>query len=78
MIRGDILIALLSLVGTMVGSLAGIVTSNRLVTYRLEQLEKKVEKHNHVVERLVSLENDQKAAFRQLDEQRTRIDKMEG
>lgn len=49
--------ALLSLLGTLVGSFAGIITANRLINYRLQQLEKKVEKHNNVVERVYELES---------------------
>lgn len=49
--------ALLSLLGTLVGSFAGIITANRLINYRLQQLEKKVEKHNNVVERMYDLES---------------------
>lgn len=57
-----IIVALLSLVGTVIGSLLGILASNRLVVYRIEQLEKKVEKHNNVVERVYTLEEDMKNA----------------
>lgn len=52
----DILIAVLSLVGTLLGSLFGILAANKLVNYRLEQLEKKVNLHNNAVERLFKLE----------------------
>ena len=48
----ELLIALLSLIGTLIGSLTGILVSNKLVNYRLEQLEKKVNLHNSVVERM--------------------------
>lgn len=51
-----ILVALISLVGTLVGTFGGIVTGSKLMTYRIEQLEKKVEKHNNVVERTFVLE----------------------
>ena len=51
-----IIVAILSLVGTIVGSLLGILAANKLVQYRLEQLEKKVEKHNNLVERMYNLE----------------------
>ncbi len=51
-----ILVALFSLVGTLGGSLAGIVAANKLVMYRLQQLEDKVEKHNQVVDRVYKLE----------------------
>ena len=51
-----IIVALLSLGGTLVGSLGGVLVSNRLTNYRIEQLEKKVDKHNSVVERTYKLE----------------------
>jgi len=40
----------------VLGSLAGILTANRLVVYRIEQLEAKVSKHNNLVERIYRLE----------------------
>lgn len=51
-----IIVALLSLAGTLIGSLFGILTANKLTNYRIEQLEKKVEKHNSVIERVYKLE----------------------
>ena len=57
-----VLIALISFVGTLVGTFGGIITSSKLTTYRIEQLEAKVEKHNKVVERVYVLEKD-KAVF---------------
>lgn len=51
-----VLVALLSLAGTVIGSLVGILTANKLTNYRIEQLEKKVDKHNSVVERTYKLE----------------------
>lgn len=49
-------VALIGLVGSGFGSLMGVVVSSKLTTYRIEQLEKKVEKHNHLVERTYDLE----------------------
>ena len=51
-----VLVALLSLCGTLIGSLGGILVANKLVNYRLQQLEMKVEAHNKVVERTFKLE----------------------
>lgn len=51
-----IISAVLSLAGTLIGTLGGIIVSAKLITYRIEQLEKKVEKHNCVVERTYKLE----------------------
>ena len=50
--------ALLSLLGTLIGTFGGILTGSKLITYRVEQLEKKVEKHNQIVERTYKLEGE--------------------
>ena len=55
-----IIVAGISLVGTLAGTFGGIMTSNKLTGYRIEQLEKKVEKHNNVVERVFRLEDNDK------------------
>ena len=47
----EIIVALLSMAGTLAGSVIGVMTANKLTTYRIDQLEKKVEKHNNLVER---------------------------
>ena len=52
----DLLLSFISLGGTLIGTFAGIVISNKLTMYRIEQLEKKVEKHNNVIERTYKLE----------------------
>ena len=49
-------VAAMSLVGTLAGTFGGILVSNRLTNYRIEQLEKKVAAHNSVVERTYKLE----------------------
>lgn len=68
MISPEIIVGILSLVGTLCGTFAGIITSTRLTAYRIEQLEKKVEKHNSVVERTALLERDLKAVWHNIDE----------
>lgn len=52
----EIIVALLSLLGTACGSVVGIMTSNRLTTYRIGQLEEKVDKHNQVIDRVYKIE----------------------
>lgn len=49
-------VAAMSLIGTLAGTFGGILVSNRLTTYRIEQLEKKVAQHNSVIERTYRLE----------------------
>ena len=48
--------AMIALAGTAIGSLGGILAANRLTAYRIEQLERKVDKHNSVVERIAVVE----------------------
>ncbi len=52
MICSTIIVALISLIGTLAGSLGGILVSSKLTNYRIEQLEKKVDKHNNLAERI--------------------------
>lgn len=73
----ELIVALCSLAGTLFGTLGGILVSNRLTVYRIEQLEKKVDKHNHLVERMTVVERDQKTLFRYHDDQQSRIQKLE-
>lgn len=54
-------VALISLAGSLVGTFAGIIVTSRLTTYRLEQLEKKVDKHNGLIERTYKLETQAKS-----------------
>lgn len=64
----EVIVGLLSLSGTLRGTFAGILTSTKLSNYRIEQLEKKVEKHNSVIERTAILERDLKSVWRNIDE----------
>ena len=64
----EIIMAIVSLLGTLIGTFAGILTSTNLIKYRIEQLEKKVEKHNNVVERMALAENNIKNIYHMLDE----------
>ena len=47
-----IIVGILSLLGTGLGTFGGM----KLMTYRIEQLERKVEKHNSFAERLPVIE----------------------
>ena len=51
-----IIVAALSLLGTLFGSLGGIYAAAKLTTFRLEQLEKKVDKHNNFASRMPVIE----------------------
>ena len=52
----QIIVALLGFAGTLVGSLLGVLTTQKLTQYRLQQLEEKVNRHNNLIERTFRLE----------------------
>lgn len=57
-ISSEIIVSIASLIGTILAVIGG----NKLVAYRIEQLEKKVEKHNTIIERTFVLEEQMKVA----------------
>ena len=69
-----IVVGVLSLAGTLGGSLLGVLTANKLTNYRIAQLEAKVDKHNHLVERMVVVEQSTKSAHHRLDGIERRVD----
>ena len=52
----SIIVSLIGLAGSAIGSILGVIASARLTSYRLEQLEKKVQAHNNLIERTYKLE----------------------
>lgn len=72
-----IIVAVLSLLGTLGGTFGGIMTANKLTNYRIEQLEKKVEKHNNVIERVYLLEKHEAVVDEEIKVANHRIDDLE-
>ena len=70
-----IIVAAISLIGTLAGSYFANSKTTALLSYRMEQLEKKVEKHNQVVERTYKIEKDLNTAFIRIDELKEDIHK---
>ena len=66
-----VIVAILSLLGTLIGSLAGILTANKLTNYRIAQLEKKVEKHNSVIGRVYKLEKEEAVIQEEINQLKT-------
>ena len=72
----EVWVALLALIGTLSGSFGGIMVANKLVNYRIRELEKKVERHNELVERVIVMEQDMKTAFHEIEETKDEITRM--
>lgn len=52
----EVFTSLIGAVGSFLGTIAGIMINTKLINYRIEQLEKKVDKHNQVIDRVYKLE----------------------
>ena len=72
-----IIIALISLLGSIGGTLGGILATSKLTNYRLEQLEKKVDKHNNLIERMFKAEENISILDEKIKVANRRIDDLE-
>ena len=72
-----IIVALIGLAGSAAGSLGGVLVSSRLTQYRLEELEKKVQAHNSLIERTYRLEERTELQEEKIQVANHRIDDLE-
>lgn len=69
--------AILALVGSLVGTFGGIMAGNKLTEYRLKELEKKVDKHNNLIERMYKVEQQQAVTEEEIKVANHRISDLE-
>ena len=74
---GEIICAIIALAGSIAGSLCGVIVINKKTLYRIEQLEKKVDKHNNFVERVYKLEQKEAVVDEKIAVANHRIDDLE-
>lgn len=74
----EIITSLIGVIGSFIGTLAGIMINSKLTNYRIEQLEKKVDKHNQVIERVYNLEKSEAVFKEDLKVANHRIEDLEG
>lgn len=69
-----VIIAIISAGAALASSvMTGYITGSKTI-YRIDQLEKKVEKHNNLVERMVKVEESAKSAHHRIDEIRKEVE----
>ena len=73
----EILVALIGLGGPGLGSILGVLASGKLTQYRLSQLEKKVDKHNNLIDRTYQLEERQEVLEEKIKVANHRISDLE-
>lgn len=72
-----IMSAILALVGSLAGTFGGIMAGNKLTEYRLKELEKKVDKHNNLIERMYKVEQKQAVTEEEIKIANHRISDLE-
>lgn len=70
-----IIVALITGGLAIVSNVVVAMMNSKLTIYRIEQLEKKVEKHNNLVERVTFIEHDEQTQWKRIDELRAEIAK---
>lgn len=73
----EIIVSLIALAGSALGTFAGIFFNIKLSNYRIEQLEKKVDKHNNLIERTYRLEQHNAVIDEEIKVANHRIDDLE-
>ena len=74
---GEVVVALITLLGSAIGTIGGIFATNKMPAYRIEQLEKKVDKHNQVVERMYEAEKNISVISEEIKNANHRIEELE-
>ena len=72
-----VIVGAISLVGTLIGTLGGIVASGKLMGYRIDRLEDEVKKHNQLIERVFKLEEHGAVIDEQIKVANHRIEDLE-
>lgn len=72
-----IIVALIGAASSALGGMAGVFLNTKLITYRIEQLESKVNKHNNIIERTYELEAREDLHEEKIKVANHRIDDLE-
>lgn len=73
----EIIVALIGVLGSSIGSFLGILINSKLSNYRIEQLEKKVDKHNNLIERVYKIEQHEAVVDEEIKVANHRINDLE-
>lgn len=72
-----IVVALISAASALITAIISIALNNRVINFQIKALAEKVDKHNHLIERMAIVERDEEVLFRYRNEMMERLDKLE-
>lgn len=77
MVDPAVITALLSTIPSLAVAIISIVLNNRVIGFKVDELQKKVEKHNGMVERTYKLESDMETVWKRYDDISDRVERIE-
>ena len=75
--NGEFLTGVAPLIASLVGTFGGIITSTKLTNYQINELKKRVDKHNDVIERTYKLEEHCKYVDERIDKLESEVENYE-
>ena len=72
----EITIAIITSASSLIVAVISIITNNRILGYKVDELKKQVEKHNQVVEKVALLQQDNATQWKRLDELQKYIEEL--
>lgn len=73
----SLIIALIGIIPSVLVAIVSVISNNAIVKVKLEELEKQINKHNQIIERIYTLERDLATYWSKYDELKERIIKLE-
>ena len=72
----EITVAIITSASSLIVAVISIITNNRILGYKVDELKKQVEKHNQVVEKVALLQQDNATHWKRLDELQKDVEKL--
>lgn len=74
--KPELWIAIITSASSLIAAIVSIIVNNRVIGFKVDELTKKVEKHNNLIERMAVVERDVKTSFTRIDELRSDIKEL--
>ena len=74
--NAEITIAIITSASSLIVAVISIITNNRILGYKVDELKKQVEKHNQVVEKVALLQQDNNTQWKRIDELQKDVERL--